>query len=393
MRARKKRGSEGLLRGVYGPEPVHASPLRKEFEPWHKPRKQYIREFQWCREVRSLLQAGLLREGRPLRYLGLPGQDLLDVRSLHKVCASQGISLRLLGFNDQLSGQIDITELNISKNEVANLSHIHPGSRILPDDVRHIAKQDSVALAMANEFAPFDVINLDLCNSFAVDSPGADDSYYNALESIARIQVKRTTSPWLLFLTTYIGHGGVSVEALKCFMACLAENITNNPTFRADMESKLRLPLRALQRTCESDGGSDRSAYFRAFGVGIGKWLLRLLMSATPKWSIQMLQSYSYRVNNSREPNMLSCAYRFDPLIEPPQDPAGLAHSRVEGRGPSHPSEAELACGLVSRVKGIVDLDAILQNNPPVKKKMTLQSADLLESARYSRDAYLEWVG
>ena len=62
----------------------------REFKPWHKPRKQYIRLRQWCAIVRWLIRKVGMQQGDSLRYLGLPGEDLLDIRSLRGVCERDG---------------------------------------------------------------------------------------------------------------------------------------------------------------------------------------------------------------------------------------------------------------------------------------------------------------
>lgn len=384
-------GEQAFLKGVFGPKAEHAKPRRKKFRGWHRPRKQYVRSFQWCAEIGRLLD-GRTRQDELLRYLTLPGPDLLDVRSLHGVCAKREIKLKVLGFNNELTAEIDPTELNISKNEVSNLSHIHNGSRVLPDDVRKIATADSLGFAVAQEFGPFDVINLDLCNSFAADQPGTLDSYYSALQEIAQIQVKETTHPWLLFLTTFTG-GGISQDALGRFMRCITQNIERSASFREELRAKLELDSQSIDKFCSDMGGSDYVRFFRAFGLGIGKWLLGLMLSARPKWTVRMLQSYSYRVKKSRIPNMLSFAYKFTPDIEPPHDSAGLAHSSgLQAPQPSL-SEEELGSKLVAGVERIVDLDVLMTNSPSVHQRMATQTADLLESARYSRDDYLAWAG
>ncbi len=80
------------------PEPA----AQKPFQPWHKPRKQFIRLRQWCDEVKALLaELTKARGAAPasLSYLTLPGDELLDVRVLHDVCGAQSVRLRYLGFN------------------------------------------------------------------------------------------------------------------------------------------------------------------------------------------------------------------------------------------------------------------------------------------------------
>ena len=72
--------AEGII-GVknYTPE----SPTKKVFLPWHKPRKQYVRGEQWCKEILKMVDE-VLPENNILKYLGLPGDDLLDLRYFHE---------------------------------------------------------------------------------------------------------------------------------------------------------------------------------------------------------------------------------------------------------------------------------------------------------------------
>ena len=49
-----------------------------------------------------------MQQGDILRYLGLPGEDLLDIRSLRGVCEPGGIWVKYLGFD---------STANLSKGE------------------------------------------------------------------------------------------------------------------------------------------------------------------------------------------------------------------------------------------------------------------------------------
>ena len=86
------------LEGVYQAEPEHAVTGGREFAPWHHPRKQFVRIKQWCAEVNRLIPMLGLAQGDPFRYLTLPGNELLDVRALHGVVQSRGVTLRYTGF-------------------------------------------------------------------------------------------------------------------------------------------------------------------------------------------------------------------------------------------------------------------------------------------------------
>ena len=76
--------SESLVEGIIGIKNyVPESPKKKDFLPWHRPRKQYVREMQWCREIIEMVDE-VLPENNVLKYLGLPGDDLLDLRYFHE---------------------------------------------------------------------------------------------------------------------------------------------------------------------------------------------------------------------------------------------------------------------------------------------------------------------
>ena len=68
---------DDLTAGIFGDvEYVAPLPEPKEFKPWHKPRKQFVRRKQWSALLQGLYET---REPEdPLRYLGLPGTDLID---------------------------------------------------------------------------------------------------------------------------------------------------------------------------------------------------------------------------------------------------------------------------------------------------------------------------
>src|SRR4051794_33064978 len=90
---------EELVAEIFGQLDVAPTePTRKQFMPWHRPRKQFVRREQWWELVRRLYEGR--PDGAPLRYLGLPGVDLIDLRYLHdRVCNPVGRPLRFLGFN------------------------------------------------------------------------------------------------------------------------------------------------------------------------------------------------------------------------------------------------------------------------------------------------------
>ena len=86
---------DDLTTGIFGDvEFAQPRTAPKEFKPWHKPRKQFVR-----REQLSALLLRLYENRKPrdsLRYLGLPGTDLIDLRYLHEqLCRTKDRQLEL----------------------------------------------------------------------------------------------------------------------------------------------------------------------------------------------------------------------------------------------------------------------------------------------------------
>src|SRR4029077_4445676 len=136
---------------------------KRTFLPWHSPRKQFVRQYQWCKQISQMLNDAPLGS-RTLRYLGLPGVDLLDLRYFHEqLCVKRGINLRFLGFNRAAQPKSKSqTELNISLDEVRRLSHVDQMSDVIGDDFVGIANTNSLAWEKACTLGPYNVINLDL---------------------------------------------------------------------------------------------------------------------------------------------------------------------------------------------------------------------------------------
>jgi hypothetical protein len=119
---------------IFGASDYEApKPKKKEFLPWHKPRKQYVRRYQWCEQIKKLFAPvptdDVASTGETtLRYFGLPGIDLLDLRYFHdQVCEPSQLRMRFLGFNKGANPESPAqTELNISLLDVISIPLFDP---------------------------------------------------------------------------------------------------------------------------------------------------------------------------------------------------------------------------------------------------------------------------
>jgi len=357
-----------------------ASPTKRDFESWHRPRKQFVRREQWLHQIRELVDGQ--PADRPLRYLGLPGPDLLDIRLFYaELCSTR--QLRFLGFNTAAAGHgPDQIDLNISLEEVRALDNMDPLSHVVPDDFRTLARADSMGWKSAVEAGPFDVVNLDLCDNFLSDQI-ADKSIYSAIGRLFGLQ-KKSMQPWLLLLTTRVDRATVDVGVLESLSEALSRNLLECQPFND--------ALRELTATTGEDHapgldtcGDDQ--WINVVGTAIAKWVLSMSISAEMGFSFKSCMSY--RVNHGEGPDdLLSIAVRLTPTVSHVTDPSGLA---VVAAGTSA-DECKEATKIPPRLGRLVPVDAALDADNELAQTLVEETAALLVQARYSRDDYLAWV-
>ena len=141
---------------------------------------------------------------------------------------------------------------------------------------------------------------------------------------------------------------------------------------------------------CVNLGGLSEGELIRLFGVALGKWLLRLGQSPSPKWTVGMRRSFRYSINEDKGAVMLSLAFEMTPNFAPPVDATGM--SKLEVAAKIFPSEMESAVKLAESVANIADVDGKLAADAGMKAALRDEAADLLASAGFDREKYIQWV-
>jgi hypothetical protein len=377
-----------LTEGVYKAPSSFLPPGPKVFQPWHKPRKQYIRKYQWGKEVRELIERIDFRDDRPLKYLGLPGEDMFDIRCLSDICLEHGLTLEYLGFNTSNSNQRS-SDQTISENELIHISNIHKESRTVIDFIQSLADKNSIAYTTMNDMGPFDIVNLDLCTSVAQKTKEENTGsyrFFDAIYEILNFQTKTRIQPWLLFLTTRGEKDEQNQDDLNKLWSCVYSNLHDNDGFRGKLEALIGTSMKEYETI--DDIELEVYKFAQLFSIGVGKWLLETMMSAEPRCSVQMLDSYCYRVAHSK-PNLISTAFIFCPQTQAPKNVASLAKQTSEESIKINVKDLE--CSLVDVVAHIKDVDVLLHHDAGILSQMIYESKELLKLARYNVDDYDKW--
>jgi hypothetical protein len=360
-------------------------PVERPFLPWHRPRKQFVREGQWVEQINRLYDESD-GDRKEFRYLGLPGVDLLDLRFFHsRICQPRALEMSFLGFNSEAAdGTRAQIELNISLDEVRKLSDVNSRSIVVRDDFFAVANDTSVAYKRAINGGPYDVINIDLCDGLG--GPGSSVPGRSAHEAIARLLSLqfRYKHPWLLLLTTRVGKAHVEKTFLDKLLNRYNENLKDCKDFRDNSEALFTIAdLVSLGNAVQTDTG-----LLPIYLISIFKWLLGMAIKSNPPSELELKSVVGYRVESTAPcEDLCSLAVRFTPCMSVVNDSTGIITPSLYA-----PDECKMSVAALKRVSKRRDADALLASDRDLRNTLAESMGDLLESARYSRERYVVWV-
>lgn len=354
--------------------------IKNEFKPWHHPRKNFVRIYQWLSYIdkykERVISSGVMN------YLSLPGDDLLDLRLIHdKFCVENKIKLKFLGFNDHNKDADRTQEANLSLVEVKELPFIDHSSQVIDNDIMKIGTTQSLSYQRAKQHGAYDVINLDFCDSITFRNPERiSENHYKLLSMILHIQNSRD-NPWLLFVTTRVGKEHINNIALNKLLECFNSNMEHE-VFKDKVKEILNVDCDKIDI---EDIKSDK-VINNIVLVALCKWLLSISLSLPSRTVIKVLSSMSYKVKpDAVENDMVSFALLFTPNPQIVPDKYKLA---VVDEDNSLGDEPTISSAYIGKFNADKDCDALLLNRDDIKEEMIKQTMILLKLARYDISNY-----
>src|SRR5437016_6269396 len=131
--------------------------VTREFEkqPWHRPRKQFIRKYQWNHEIieQVVKKRPSSAADQLLRVFGLPSSEYLDLLSMRGLCERRNLQVVYLGFNasyaqqggNKIEGPVDLYREMQAQRLIEASSFVHPSSSLVPDLFEQIRIPHSMA--------------------------------------------------------------------------------------------------------------------------------------------------------------------------------------------------------------------------------------------------------
>ena len=363
--------------------------VQRNFRPWHHPVKQVVRVHQWAALTEKLISLGSARGG-VLRYFTLPGPDLLDVRVLSDVCTPRGIKIEYFGFDSsgdvvEEGEQVRAPRSSTVESALLQAEKITADAVILPDRLEDIAVQNSHASEQLRQQAPFDVINIDLCDHLAYRSRGRAQSSFDALGALLSHQMD-ARAPWLLFITTRISPALLGEPGLM-FQQCIASNLqVARESFGHALAEAIEADLVVVASAVANTWSNHDSKFLKLYAIGLGKYLLQFFHGQpNHPAKVELASAYAYRVH-ADEPDMLSLAFRITP------DQRRTFGPIVGGAAIIPDLEPERATQVAQRVQKLVDLDEALRNESKLLAEAVTGTESLLRSANYDVAAWKQWL-
>lgn len=368
---------------LVGEEPKSAIVAVRRFKPWHKPRKQFIREQQWASLLQGLLQKfKTLGQTRTVKYIGLPGEDMLDIRVFHDVVASmgEGWELEFLGFD--ATGTPD---QNLADSITHDLPRVNSTRSSCKTWRLQLLAEQSKASACHRElkrFAAADVINIDLCDSVR---PSRDNKILQAIYALIDHQLGCRMEPWLLYLTTRIDASSLDKSVRDQLLTCVANNMQRYPDFAQELQAEYCLTETDIQLLIGAPATpSDTEA--KTIGLGLAKWLLQLLDNQHHR--LELCPSYMYTVGPTG-PDMISLAFKFVPDRPGIMDSIGLVENSVQSQ---QQSEGAVARKMIKPLARMVNVDEKLRSDPDLAQLLIDAGGRLLARAGHDPSAYATWA-
>lgn len=377
---------------THASRPSQVMPIKDNFLPWHKPRKHWVRRYQWGLESKRLIEELELSNKRALRYMTLPGPDMLDVRFLHTVCQDMNTKLSFIGYIH--ADQNDLLELELSESEVRDMQYLDSGtSRVVQDDFQTLADPSSVGSSAVINGASFDVINIDLCKCVGEFEPeDKQRSYFDSIRQLFTLQVKKRVvdEPWLFFITTRADFDRVCPKSRQGFFQLLIDACTKSGSLLGSLKNHFGVTMNDLI-ACRDGKMSKTFPFEKIFAIALGEWIAHVLDNFAPKVRVQLLDSSrAYGVKNPSDYDMLSLAFRCETVFHDTTDHSGLSGEKG-AVAPVQYDQFLSVSQMVSAIADIKNLDSVFASYG-LYNNLTEQAAQFMGSARFNEDKYRDWA-
>jgi len=279
---------------------------KQEFKPWHKPRKQYIREKQWLEHFLRILRTGKYGKTDVINYFGLPGGDLLDINYIYSgLKDTSRLKGKKLGFHGIINNKRDYEKAQGELSKLLDNENVSKASRVDHLDFENLEYLNSEAWNRVRNFGPYHFINLDFCNNVL------NVNTLISLHYLLEYQMKMVSDlPWLLCLTTRLNKDSAHKEVIEKFKK-IVEGISKNNDILSRIEECFSAGYQYLLESNELESLVDKATVNETLQILLVLWLLKAAIAR--KNTILLKSSFKYSVDLfNRDADMHSFVFYFE---------------------------------------------------------------------------------
>ncbi|MEE4886389.1 PP_RS20740 family protein [Pseudomonas alliivorans] len=330
------------------------------YKPWHKPRKQFIRDKQWWFQLERLLSRNSHYQTVPvIKYFGLPGSDLLDVNYLSKKLSVAFVDKKLFvhGFIDS-AGEKEKADIRLS--ELLDRDNVDRQSKVDKYNFNSLAIKGSLAIEKIKEQGAYHLINLDFCDGVFKQAT------FHSMMTLFDVQFAYMLDiPWLFCLTTRADEGGVAQELLSDLNRVFQEEVSGDAEFLAALEEHRRAIFNLVRdKKSISDGhltGTDLSEVLQACFL---YWVVCNSHHNGSRMDVVSLMKYKVH-GGSSHPDMYSYVVKFTKKFVGKPDALGVVKLSAgqTGGGISADDIRTDKVRAIKRLSTSLDVDAFLSSD------------------------------
>lgn len=354
-------------------------PIQK-YEPWHKPRKQMIRDKQWWGHLKRLIQK-YKKNQRTIKYFGLPGGDLLDIEHLRSCMNNSSINDKELQFHGFIDNEVDKKKADSRVSVLLDYENISADSRVDRFSFDSVKNENSASWESIRRHGPYDFINLDFCNSIF-----KEDTLI-ATHKLIDFQLKRLySSPWLLCLTTRVDPDGINTDLIDKI-----NNLLDNLTEESLLQ-EISICFSEASNIIRTKGKRNfneppEKAYSEVIQISFIVWIIS--QAFVHESNIELVSSMKYKVHQGNDyPDMCSFVFRFSKEDHTQEDPTGLVTSSCKSKILEESERLLIKIEAIKKLADSLDVDAHLNAHSDENQTYISQTKALLETCGFDVSHY-----
>ncbi len=361
---------------------THSAPSK--FKPWHKPRKQYIRDKQWVEHLLRMIRKSQYNNIDTINYFGLPGGDLLDINYIHSgLNRTSKYKGKKLGFHGLINSRDDYNRAQGELTKLLDMDDISELSRLDNFDFEDLNKINSEAWSRIKKFGTYHFINLDFCNNILTE--GTLPSLYYILD----YQMKRVIGlPWLLCITTRLNKDSANKDIIDKFQKVIVE-VVEGGDLSKKIEECFAEAYENMRNVSVLNNSENKELLNQILQICLVLWVLKSAVVSNNK--VELKSSFKYSVDLfNRESDMHSFVFSFekDEIILP--DYLGIAVG--SSKKAAEPKFDEIASNAIEKLSHTLDVDAYLDERPDELEKYANEMMSMLGKCGYDVSGYKRFM-